>query len=51
MGKKIKVHKKDGSIAEGEFYDVLSSGDLILKSDSGQEDLIPFYVVEQVSIK
>ena len=50
MGKNIKIHRKDGGIAVGEFYDVLLSGDLILKSDSGQEDVIPFYVVEDISI-
>ena len=48
LGKKISIHQKDGAKIKGYFENVLSNGDLVLKT-SGDKKIIPFYIVEEVS--
>jgi len=48
-GKNISVHQKDGKLIRGEFGDVLSNGDLVLKETEEKEVIISFYQVEQIN--
>lgn len=47
LGQKIKMHREDGTLASGIFEDVLSNGDLVLKTKKGQE-VLPFFTVSNV---
>ncbi len=49
LGKNIKIHKKDGRLVEGKFFDVLPNGDLVLECE-GHKKTISFYVVDNLYI-
>ena len=50
LGKNIKVHKKDETLVQGIFQDVLPNGDLILEEQGGRKGKISFYVVENLYV-
>jgi BirA family transcriptional regulator, biotin operon repressor / biotin---[acetyl-CoA-carboxylase] ligase len=45
---KITVHRRDKSEVTGFFYDVSKNGDLILRDEDGNKNIIPFYAVENI---
>lgn len=50
LNRDITIHKKDGSTVEGIFFDLLTNGDLVLKTIKNENENIPFYIVENISI-
>lgn len=46
LNRDITIHKKDGAVVVGIFYDLLTNGDLVLKNKKNEKENIPFYVVE-----
>lgn len=50
LGKKITIHRKDSSQTNGIMKKVLENGDLILVHGDGTEEVISFYLVDEVKI-
>jgi BirA family biotin operon repressor/biotin-[acetyl-CoA-carboxylase] ligase len=48
LGQKVSVHYKDKSLLEGVMSQVLPYGDMILQTASGTQEIIPFYLIEEI---
>jgi len=50
MGKSIKIHKNDGSVVNGLLKQILPNGDAIICDSDKKEQIISFYLVEEIKI-
>lgn len=50
LGEHLRIHQKDGSLAEGVMQQVLPNGDIVLLDQHDKQKIIPFYQVEDVIV-
>jgi BirA family biotin operon repressor/biotin-[acetyl-CoA-carboxylase] ligase len=50
LNKPIKVHIQTGTSLEGIFYDTMSNGDIIVKTDDTTYESIPFYSTREICV-
>ncbi|MCB9493174.1 MAG: biotin--[acetyl-CoA-carboxylase] ligase [Epsilonproteobacteria bacterium] len=50
LGKKISVHRKDGSVVQGTMTQVLPNGDMMLLENTGSLCTLSLYVVESIQL-
>jgi BirA family biotin operon repressor/biotin-[acetyl-CoA-carboxylase] ligase len=50
LGKLLTLHRKDGTQTSGIMKKILENGDLVLVHEDGTEEIISFYLVDEVKI-